>query len=331
MESQLAKIHKEVELVQFRKKTIPFVNPRLTDAYFMRKQLCAYLDNLRGKDTTMIAFQSASAAIDVCRKKGIRIICRLSNHPSAVKYEHSMVRKLSEWLRPHTYRKADVVIANSKKLAADFEQRIGKNVHVIYNPIDINQIHKLAEEEIETELKEEALRFQGRLFVSVGRLTVQKDYETMIKGFALCKYRDTKLWILGEGSEREKLLAFIDELQLSDRIRLIGYRNNVYKYLKYATIYLLSSRYEGCPNSLIEAAAMGIPCIAADCLTGPDEVLLSGEGGLLFPVGEADKLAACMDLYLEDMPIAKEKSKKAIEQINRFSIQNTIDGYSHIL
>lgn len=331
MESQLERFKEGVELVCFPGKQIPHIHPRLTDAYFMKKNLAEYLDGQDVKKTVLIAFQSASVAIGICKKKGVKVICRLSNHPSMVKYEKSFIRKLSEWIRPYTYKKADVIIANSKQLADDFGGQIGKKVVTIYNPIDIENVKALMQEEIEEALKLEAEQYQGKLLIAVGRLSAQKDYGTLIRGFAGSVHKDTMLWILGEGSQRSNIEALIKELGVESRVRLIGYRRNVYKYLKYGTIYILSSLYEGCPNSLMEAVAAGVPCIAADCLSGPREVLLDGAGGLLFPVGDAKVLAECIDAYLNDAKMMAEKAKKAADEAGRFSIENILKMYDELI
>lgn len=320
-----------IEMVKFERRTIPHINPRLTDALFIRKSLKEYLDKQDAENTVLIAFQSASVAIGVGKKAGVRVICRLSNHPSAVKYEHSILRSLSEWLKPFTYKKADVIVANSRKLAEDFGNKVHRDVVTIYNPIDFDDIKEKAKEDIEPELLEEAKSCEGRLFIAVGRLTAQKDYDTMLKGFAMSKHKDTMLWIIGEGSERRRIEELIKTLNIKDRVRLLGYRNNVYKYLKYATIYILSSKYEGCPNSLIEAVASGIPCIAADCLSGPREVLLDGDGGLLFQVGEDAELAKCIDRYLDNPTEMDTQKKLAYRQISRFELKTAIDSYCHII
>jgi glycosyltransferase involved in cell wall biosynthesis len=283
------------------------------------------------KHTVLIAFQSASAAIGVCRKAGVRVICRLSNHPSAVKYERSILRSLSEWLKPFTYRKADVIVANSEKLAEDFGNKVHRDVVTIYNPIDFDEICKKEKEEIEPELLAEAKEYEDRLLIAVGRLTTQKDYDTLLKGFAASRHKDTMLWIIGEGAQRGHMETLIRELGIENRVRLLGYQNNVYKYLKYGTIYVLSSRYEGCPNSLIEAVAVGLPCIAADCLTGPREVLLDGEGGLLFPVGDVAALAAGIDRYLDDPDLLQKKCNIAIQEVTRFETEKTINAYQVVL
>lgn len=320
-----------IEMVKFERRIIPHINPRLTDAYFMRKSLKEYMDKLDAENTVLIAFQSASVAIGVCKKAGVRVICRLSNHPSAVKYEHSILRSLSEWLKPFTYKKADVIVANSKKLAEDFGKKVHRDVVTIYNPIDFDEIHRKVEEEIEPELFEEAKQYKERLLIAVGRLTKQKDYDTLIYGFSKSERKDTRLWIIGEGSERTHIKNLIEELGLQSRVRILGYRNNVYKYLKYGTIYILSSKYEGCPNSLIEAVAVGVPCIAADCLTGPDEVLLRGKGGMLFHVGEAKELAEAIDVLLANNKMRAMMKETARDSLGRFQLKQTIGAYKQLI
>jgi glycosyltransferase involved in cell wall biosynthesis len=297
----------------------------------MRKNLTKYLEQMDAKRTVLIAFQSASVAIGVCKKAGVRVICRLSNHPSAVKYERSILRSLSEWLKPFTYRKADVIVANSEKLAEDFGDKVHRDVVTIYNPIDFDEIRKKEKEEIEPEILAEAKEYEGRLLIAVGRLTTQKDYDTLLKGFAASRHKDTMLWIIGEGAQRGHMETLIKELGIEKRVRLLGYQNNVYKYLKYGTIYVLSSRYEGCPNSLIEAVAVGLPCIAADCLTGPREVLLDGEGGLLFPVGDGAALAADIDDYLNHETLREQQLLAGRKELSRFLPENAIAKYKKII
>ncbi len=321
----------KVKMERFDRKTISHINPRLTDAYFMKKALREYLKKVDPKETVLIAFQSASVAIGECKKARVPVICRLSNHPSAVRHERSFTRRLAEWLKPFTYKKADVIIANSKKLAEDFEKKVKRSVVTIYNPIDFEELREKKEEPIEPEFLDEAAQYEGRLLVAVGRLTKQKDYDTMLTGFAKSRHKDTKLWIIGEGAERSHIEELIKKLGISDRVRLLGYCANVYKYLKYGTIYILSSRYEGCPNSLIEAAASGLACISSDCLTGPREVLLDGEGGLLYPVGDSSALASCMDQYLDNTKLMEEKLHIAQQNIDRFTMEKTIEQYIKLL
>ena len=92
-----------------------------------------------------------------------------------------------------------------------------------------------------------------------------------------------------------------------------------------------TSLYEGCPNALIEAVAAGLPVIATDCLSGPDEVLLQGQGGDLIPIGDAAKLAERIDAYFDDPKELQEKQRFAKAKLDRFKNETTMKRYINLL
>lgn len=329
---QLKKFHPLVHCVKMQYKQIPALNQRLSDAFSIRKEFGKYLEGQDHKHTVVLAFQSASVAIGVCRKHKVKVICRLSNHPSAVKYEKSKLRKISEFVKPYTYKKADQVIGNSERLSEDFGKLIHKKVITIYNPIDFTQIEQAVTEEIPEELKREAADFKGRLLITVGRITRQKDMQTLLKGYAASRAKEkSMLWIVGEGGERDEISELIGQLHLEEHVHLLGYQSNVYKFMKYADLFVQTSLYEGCPNALIEAVAAGLPVIATDCLSGPDEVLLQGQGGDLIPIGDAAKLAERIDAYFDDPKELQEKQRFAKEKLDRFKNETTMERYINLL
>lgn len=331
-EEQLKKFHKKVNLIAFPSTQYRFLNQRIGDAVDIRRNFHAYLKKQNRENTVVLSFQSSTVSIGSCKKNNIKIICRLSNHPSAIKYEKSIVRKMSEWVKPHYYKKADLVIGNSEKLADDFSKKIRKEVQTVYNPIDIKRVQQLMLEEIEPELEKEAQEYVGKVVVSVGRLALQKDYPTLIEGIALCKYKEQiKVWILGEGAERKKIEELIQEKKLENTVRLLGYKSNVYAYMGRASLYIQTSLYEGCPNALIEAIAAGLPSIATECLSGPAEVLLDGKGGELLPLKDPVQVGKSLDDFFEHPEILREKQKKAENQIQRFDNERIMDRYLELM
>lgn len=329
---QLEKLNSSVQLIKLQRREIPFLNQRLVDALAVRKEFAAYLARQDKRDTVVLVFQSASIAINICKKYQIKVICRLSNHPSAVKYEKSILRKISELIKPYTYSNADQVIANSDKLSQDFGKIIHKKVVTIYNPIDFDQIKKAMEEEVPENLKAEAAEFKGRLLITVGRLTRQKDLQTLIRGYGKSKAKNyTMLWIVGDGDERKSIEALIKQLGLENHVHLLGYQSNVYKFLRYGDLFLQTSLYEGCPNALIEAVAAGLPSIATNCLSGPSEVLVNGRGGDLISIGNVDELALCIDKYFESPDILKKKEKYAQKHLERFENERVMEQYINLL
>ena len=149
-----------------------------------------------------------------------------------------------------------------------------------------------------------AARHEGarRDFVSVGRLTGQKNQALLIRAFArIAGETEERLRLYGAGELHEDLQALIDALGLHGRVQLMGLSADVANDIKDARAFVLSSDYEGLPNALLEAMALGLPCIASDCpCGGPAELIEQGKTGLLFPVGDEAALTACLRELLDD-------------------------------
>lgn len=162
-----------------------------------------------------------------------------------------------------------------------------KKTYVIANPVD----------QIDIPFSEPP----GQItFISAGRLVPQKNYPMMIKAFAqVAQERDVYLQIYGAGKMEGELKRIIENLGISSRALLMGYSNNIIDDYRKANIFLLTSNWEGMPNSLMEAMALGMPCIATDCPTGPAELIKNEENGLLIPINN-EKSLVCAMLKLVD-------------------------------
>jgi glycosyltransferase involved in cell wall biosynthesis len=119
--------------------------------------------------------------------------------------------------------------------------------------------------------------------------------------------------ILGEGRDRGALEKLAEELGVCDRVALIGFRSNPYAYLQRASLFVLSSAWEGSPNALTEALALGIPVVATDCPSGPREILADGRLAPLVPVGDVLALATAMRQVLCHPPAAETLRRAAAE------------------
>ena len=143
----------------------------------------------------------------------------------------------------------------------------------------------------------------GKDIIAVGRLSEQKNHPLLIRAFSKIaeEYPDEKLRIYGEGVLRTSLQELIDSLGLTDRILLMGTTADVPQVLAEGKIFVLSSDYEGMPNCLMEALAVGIPSISTDCpCGGPKMLIQNGENGLLVPVGDEDALVDALRALLSD-------------------------------
>ena len=122
--------------------------------------------------------------------------------------------------------------------------------------------------------------------MAVGRFEWQKDYDTLLKAFKKVTQvnNNVGLFILGKGPLENHYRAMVSEMQLDDKVCFAGFDKNPFKYMANADIYVLSSRHEGMPGTLVQALACGAAAVATDCPTGPNELIVDGKNGYLIQV-----------------------------------------------
>lgn len=186
--------------------------------------------------------------------------------------------KIKHWkfLRRATFPLSDGMVVLSHY---DYEKySFVKNKRIILNPLDTYSLPSVKLEDKEN------------LLIAVGSLTKQKGFDMLIKALSGIDLTNWKCYIIGEGPERAVLTSLIEYHNLTENVLLIGKKNNIYDYFTKASIFVLSSRYEGYPNVLAEAMAHGCSCVAFDCLTGPSEIISDGQNGYLVEANNIDKL-----------------------------------------
>lgn len=159
--------------------------------------------------------------------------------------------------------------------------------------------------------------------IMVGRLNEQKDYPMAFETMAMVKEHkpDIRLDIIGEGDERKELEALIKEKGLEDNVHLVGWSDSVMKEEENSDIFLMTSRYEGMPNALMEAMASGLVVVSTDCETGPSDLIDDGKNGFLVPVGDAKTAAERIIQISEMSPSSREMIGSAAKTyiINNYS------------
>jgi len=135
------------------------------------------------------------------------------------------------------------------------------------------------------------------------------------------------LIILGDGKERPKLQKLVDELHLDRFVSMPGFIQNPFPYLKRATVFVVSSLYEGFSNALVEAMALGVPIVSTDCPYGPREILDNGKFGTLVQPGDYKALAEAI-LFMLTHPTSPDD---LISRANYFSINKSIDNFFELL
>jgi glycosyltransferase involved in cell wall biosynthesis len=246
-------------------------------------------------DILYVALNHASfAAILACRnlKKRPKLVIGVQNPPLSEYHRHwHPVDRLIRWLISHWYTKADAIIALSKGVAAEIKGLVAGSdriTEVIYNAgVDANVL-AWAKEPLASNLFPQT----APLLVACGRLHEQKGFPCLLDALVqVRKVIPAHLWIVGEGGERKALEKQIQQLGLTDCVRLVGFQKNPYQYMAAADIFVLSSLYEGFGNVIVEAMACGAPVIATDCPYGPAEIIEDGVSGLLVPPADAEALS----------------------------------------
>ena len=201
------------------------------------------------------------------------------------------------------YPRADGIVAVSAGVADDLARVAGisrDRISVIHNPIVTDELLADASAPADHPWFSDG---GPPVILAAGRLTKQKDYPTLLRAFRRARdERELRLVILGEGEEREPLEALARELGVSGDVDFAGYVANPYAFMARASLFVLSSAWEGFGNVVVEAMACGTPVVSTDCASGPGEILEAGRYGRLVPVGDDGALAGAMLATLDDPP-----------------------------
>lgn len=199
-------------------------------------------------------------------------------------------------LRRWAYPRAAAVVAQTHRCAADLQAMVGRPIEVIANPVSLGPAAPAAN------AAGAGRDHGGYTLLAVGRLSPEKGFDLLVDAFAEVAERhpDWRLLILGEGPLRANLERRIAGHGLAGRIALPGFDAHVRDAMRRADLFVLSSRYEGFPNALLEAMAEGTACVSFDCDAGPRELIEHARNGWLVPAGDATALAAALDTLMRD-------------------------------
>lgn len=190
---------------------------------------------------------------------------------------------------------SEAMIEDFKDLKIDY-----KEVKTIYNPFDFEEIRNKGKEDIELNYK---------YIISPAAFKKQKRHDVLLDAFNLIKH-DIKLLLLVKSEP--KIIKMIKERGLEDKVIILGFKQNPYKYIKNAELLVLSSDREGLPRVVVESLVLDTPVVSTDCPTGPSEVLVEDLEKWLVPMENPEEMAKKIDLALESNIIIKE------EYINKF-------------
>lgn len=226
------------------------------------------------------------------------------------------------------YAHADAVVAVSRGVAEDLcaseaipEERLVQ----IDNPVDLERVAAHAAAPLSHPWLEPG---SPPLVLAVGKLKVQKDYPTLLRAFArLRERRPAHLMILGEGDQRSRLEDLARELAITGEVELPGFMENPFCWMAQASVFVLSSRFEGMSNVLLEALACGSPVVSTDCPSSPREILQGGAVGPLVPVGDDTALADAIERTIDHPPPRGSLRARAGD----FGVDRAVDAYQRTL
>jgi N-acetylgalactosamine-N,N'-diacetylbacillosaminyl-diphospho-undecaprenol 4-alpha-N-acetylgalactosaminyltransferase len=206
-----------------------------------------------------------------------------------------------------------VTITNKTKELIENKHQLS-NVQTIYNPINIEEINSKFNESIE-------INFE--YIIGVGQMeTDVKQLDKLIISYSNSNLpnQNIHLVLLGDGIKMKDYLLLAKQNNIEDKVHFLGFKKNPYPYLRSAKFFVLSSLNEGMPNVILEAFACGTPVISFDCLSGPSEMILNKNNGLLVENQNIEKLTDAMNLFIDDNELYTFCKENALPSCHHFSI-----------
>jgi glycosyltransferase involved in cell wall biosynthesis len=290
---------------------------------FIKTLICLALiiKKLPLKNISILSFQSNVSAIILSKLFNLKIIIRLNT--STDKYIKNLIKK---FFFKTIYSMSDMIIVNSLEFKRNLHKVLKINSIQIFNSIKYKDFNK--------KLRIDYFKnFSGIKILSIGRLTDQKDQITILKCLNILKNKEInfRFYLIGEGYKLNMLKQYVKDQKLSKNVKFAGYKSNAFKYIQSADLFVLSSKYEGLPNVLIEAQSLNVPIISSDCSTGPKEILLQGKLGYLFKVGNYLSMSKLIIDFSKDKKKFLYKAKLAKKYLYRFSYEKNLSKYYNII
>lgn len=216
------------------------------------------------------------------------------------------------------YKRADGFVFQTDEARDYFCKKIQDKSIVIANPVD------------DRFLKTKYVGYKSTEFINVGRLNEQKNQILLIESFkdVIKKYPNYKLLIYGEGSLKNELSMYIKDNKLNNNVKLCGNVDDIENILKDKKGFILSSKYEGMPNALMEAMAVGVPCISIDCpCGGPRELIKNNINGLLVKSNDKNELVSAMYKIIENDKMCKKIAMSAKKNMNNYSCDKIVSKW----
>lgn len=226
-------------------------------------------------------------------------------------------KKILRLLQNFVYSSSSVTVVQTDRALKSMPANVQKNCTIISNPISISA---------------SASEIKQKRIVSIGRLEKQKNQGMLINTFSLIHnyFPDYILEFYGEGSLLKELQAETKKLGIEKMVVFHGNCDDVHKRISNATMFVMSSDFEGQSNALLEALMMGLPCVATNC-AGVDEAIEDGVNGLVVPVGDSEALFKAMFKVLSDSSLADELGNRAKLSTKKYEVVTIVDKWCSLI
>jgi|LSQX01.3.fsa_nt_gb glycosyltransferase involved in cell wall biosynthesis len=263
----------------------------------LREQLKAVQPDIVLPFVSYVGIMTNLARIGLGRPKVVETI---RNNPHRIPK-----KRMFRVLRNASVALAHGCIVQNEEQKSYFPRCLQGKMRVFTNPI--------SDEFLQSDVRSKGAAIKR--ITTVGRLVQQKNHRMLIRAFAQLDNLDLSLRIYGDGPEKQALQDLVDSLGLGHRVKLCGRTTRILEVLTNTDLFVLSSDVEGMPNALMEAMAVGIPCISTDCPTGPSDIIDNGHNGILIPVGDEHALVAAMKLLVQNPNLAWQMGARAKEKM----------------
>ena len=310
------KFDKSVKIVTYKSKKWDYFGRRIK--YFLALVLLIR-EIIRNKRSIVFSFQANIYCILVCKIFSIKVVARSNTAP--IGWSRNFFKRLVFKL---VLNLSDKVMVNSLEFKKDLKKDLNINALCIYNPLDKEQIKKKSKKKsINIFNSSKKLKI-----LNIGRFTEQKDQLTFLKSLNLIKNKikfDAR--IIGRGKLKKKLQDYIEKNNLKNSVKILNFTNNPYPYIRQTDLFVLSSKYEGLPNVILESLVLKKFVISSKCRTGPKEILLNGKGGLLFKVGNHKQLANKIMYFFFNRKKCLKLLNKSYQSLDRFDYNSNLLKY----
>ena len=276
------------------------------------------------KNVTVFCFQGLAYCTILCKIFRTKIVIRSNSSPSGWS-KNILKKKLYKLI----YNMADKIIVNSFNFQKELKKKFNLNSQCIYNPLNKKEILEKSKEKVKIKF------FNKKDFkiISVARFSDQKDHFCLIKSINLLKknYENIKVLLIGYGEKKKEIKNMINQLKLNKYFKVLDFRKNPYPYIRKSDVFILSSKFEGLPNVLLEAIVLNKLVISSDCPSGPSEILDNGNGGLLFKVMDYKQLSHKIIFTIKNKKKCSKKILFAKKRLKRFDFAKNLFEYYKVL